>query len=62
MKGSIEKELIDSINRQFTMMYCLITYTFVPINVFIALTYYYKQRCEKKLYQYSIDGPTTDDD
>ena len=42
MKENIEKELIDSINRQFILLYCVVSYTFVSVNVYIELTYYYK--------------------
>ena len=43
MSESIEKELIDSINKQFVLVYCMLSYIFVSINVYLALTYYYNK-------------------
>ena len=40
--NEIEKKLIDSLNRQFLLVYGMLTYTFMSINVFIAFVYYYK--------------------
>ncbi len=39
--NEIEKKLIDSLNRQFLLVYGMLTYTFMSIT-FLAFVYYYK--------------------
>lgn len=42
MGEMIEKHLVDAITRQFTMLYCMITYSILSINVFVFIYYYYR--------------------